>query len=76
MRSVWLGSRNDIIANSAVLLAAASVWLAESQWPDLIVGLAIAALFLHSAYRVIRTATVTLTGQAGASLTPRTRYQS
>lgn len=75
MRSVWLCSRNDIIANSAVLLAAASVWLADSQWPDLIVGLAIAALFLHSAYRVIRTATVTLTGQAGASLTPRTRYR-
>lgn len=52
MRSVWLCSRNDIIANSAVLLAGAGVWLTASQWPDLIVGLGIAALFLRSAAHV------------------------
>ncbi|MBI5938504.1 MAG: cation transporter [Betaproteobacteria bacterium] len=52
MRSVWLCSRNDIIANSAVLIAGAGVWLTASQWPDLIVGLGIAALFLRSAVHV------------------------
>ena len=52
MRSVWLCSRNDIIANSSVLLAGAGVWLTASQWPDLIVGLGIAALFLRSAAHV------------------------
>ena len=52
MRSVWLCSRNDIIANSAVIVAAAGVWLTASQWPDLIVGLGIAALFLRSAVHV------------------------
>jgi cation diffusion facilitator family transporter len=56
MRSVWLCSRNDIIANSAVLGAAAGVWFSHSQWPDIIVGLAIAALFLRSSSGVIREA--------------------
>jgi cation diffusion facilitator family transporter len=52
MRSVWLCSRNDIIANGAVIVASAGVWLTASQWPDLVVGLGIAALFLRSAFHV------------------------
>jgi cation diffusion facilitator family transporter len=53
MRSVWLCSRNDIIANVSVLGAAAGVWLTASQWPDLFVGLGIALLFLRSAGHVV-----------------------
>jgi Co/Zn/Cd efflux system component len=53
MHSVWLCSRNDIIANTSVLLAAAGVWLLSSGWPDIAVGLGIAALFLRSAFHVI-----------------------
>ena len=56
MRSVWLCSRNDVIANVAVLLAAAGVGLTGSPWPDIIVGLAIAGLFATSAVDVIRSA--------------------
>ncbi len=52
MRSVWLCSRNDLYANSAVLLAALAVWQTASPWPDLIVGAGICALFLHSAWAV------------------------
>jgi Co/Zn/Cd efflux system component len=54
MSSVWLCSRNDIIANVSVLFAAAGVWLTHSGWPDIIVGLAIAVLFLRSAFFVLR----------------------
>jgi Co/Zn/Cd efflux system component len=54
MRSTWLCSRNDMIANCGVLLASAGVALTRTSWPDLIVGLAIASLFLHSAISVIR----------------------
>jgi Co/Zn/Cd efflux system component len=54
MSSVWLCSRNDIIANVSVLLAALGVWLAHSAWPDILVGLALAALFLRSALHVLR----------------------
>lgn len=56
MHSVWLCSRNDIIANVAVLFAAFGVWLSDSQWPDLLVGLGIAILFLRSALHVYRDA--------------------
>jgi cation diffusion facilitator family transporter len=56
MRSTWLCSRNDLVANSSVIVAAALVALTSSLWPDLIVGLAIAALFLHSAVQVLREA--------------------
>lgn len=52
MRSVWLCSRNDLYANSAVLLAAVAVGLSGSAWPDLLVGAGICALFLHSAWQV------------------------
>ena len=54
MRSTWLCSRNDIIANLSVLLAAAAVKLFNSGWPDIVVGAAIAALFLKSALTVLR----------------------
>lgn len=61
MRSVWLCSRNDIIANISVLFAAAGVWVTHTQWPDLLVGLGIAVLFLRSAYHVFKDAANTYT---------------
>lgn len=54
MRSVWLCSRNDIASNGGVLLAAGLVALLGSRWPDLVVGAAVAALFLHTSLAVIR----------------------
>lgn len=56
MSSVWLCSRNDIIANVSVLFAAVGVWLTHSGWPDIVIGLALAALFLRSALFVLREA--------------------
>jgi Co/Zn/Cd efflux system component len=56
MRSAWLCSRNDVIANIGVLLAAGAVAMTGSGWPDIVVGLAIAAMFGSSAVRVIRDA--------------------
>ena len=53
MSSVWLCSRNDIIANVSVLFAGVGVWLTGSGWPDILVGLGLAALFLRSAVFVL-----------------------
>lgn len=53
MESVWLCSRNDIVANVGVLAAGAGVALTGSMWPDLVVGAIIAVLFLRSALYVI-----------------------
>src|SRR3989338_178946 len=60
MSSIWLCSRNDIIANVSVLFASAGVWLARSGWPDIVVGLSLAALFLRSALYVLRGAVTEL----------------
>ena len=46
-------SRNDVIANSGVLVAAGAVAVTGSFWPDIIVASLIAVLFLRSATRVI-----------------------
>lgn len=54
MRSTWLCSRNDIIANLSVLVAAIGVKFFDTSWPDILVGAAIAALFLRSAVTVLR----------------------
>jgi cation diffusion facilitator family transporter len=54
LRSTWLCSRNDLIANGAVLVAGGLVAWSQSFWPDVIVGIAIAILFLRTAASVIR----------------------
>lgn len=53
-RAVWLFSRNDAIGNGAVMVAAVLVAWTETPWPDLLVSVAIAALFLHSAWQIVR----------------------
>ncbi|NQV84893.1 MAG: cation transporter [Rhodospirillales bacterium] len=53
MRSVWLCSRNDAIANVAVIGAASGVWVSGAGWPDLAVAAVIAGLALSSGAQVI-----------------------
>ena len=52
-RAIWLFSRNDALANVAVIVAAVFVFWLNSAWPDIIVAAAIAILFLHSALEII-----------------------
>ena len=56
MRSAWICSRNDVLANVGVLAAAGGVFLTGSAWPDVAVGLVIAMMFATSALGVIRDA--------------------
>ena len=67
MRSTWLCSRNDIVANTGVIIAAALVFVTHTPWPDLIVSFVIMAVFLQSAVHVLRQAWTELrrTCQAG-----------
>ena len=53
MTSVWECSRNDVIEGLAVITAALSVWVFDSGWPDVLVAIALLALFLRSATRVL-----------------------
>lgn len=55
-RAIWLFSRNDALGNLAVVVAAVFVAWTASPWPDLIVAFVIAALFLQSAWSIVRDA--------------------
>lgn len=56
MASTFECSRNDVLSNIGVLVAAAAVAAFASPWPDIVIGSAMAALFLRSALRVIAAA--------------------
>jgi len=56
MRSVWLCSRNDVIGNFAVLLAALGVFGTGTGWPDVIVAAIMSGLALQAAWHVVRQA--------------------
>ncbi len=58
MRSAWLCSRNDVLANLGVLLAAVGVAWTNSPWPDLVVGISISGLILKSAIEVMKDAKI------------------
>jgi Co/Zn/Cd efflux system component len=56
MRSAWICTRNDVLGNIAVLLAAAGVFGTGTGWPDVIVAAIMAALALQGAAVVARQA--------------------
>lgn len=70
MRSVWLCSRNDAIANIAVLLAAAGVQGSGSGWPDWAVAALLALLALTSSASVVRHARREMLDSTRASASP------
>lgn len=67
MNSVWACSRNDIVANLSVLVAAGCVWVSKSGWPDVLIGLAMALFILRSALRVLGRARTELGGATASS---------
>src|SRR4051812_36528708 len=62
MRSVWICSRNDVIGNLAVLLAAAGVFGTGTGWPDIIVAATMAALGISGGWQIVRQAAGELGG--------------
>lgn len=56
LSSTFECSRNDVIADTGVLLAAGGVYATGAAWPDILVGAVIAILFFRSAIRVLRQA--------------------
>lgn len=56
MSSIWECSRNDIVSNISVFVAAGAVWLTDSGWPDILVALGLVWFLMRSAVRVISSA--------------------
>ena len=55
-RSVWICSRNDAIANIAVVMAALGVFGTGTAWPDLTVAAIMATLGISGGVKIIRLA--------------------
>ncbi len=53
MSSVWECSRNDIVSNVSVFVAAGAVWITASALPDLLVALGLVVFLMRSALRVL-----------------------
>jgi Co/Zn/Cd efflux system component len=56
MRSAWVCTRNDVLGNFAVLLAALGVFGTGAGWPDSLVAAVMATLALQGATVVLRQA--------------------
>jgi Co/Zn/Cd efflux system component len=56
MRSAWICTRNDVLGNLAVLLAALGVFRTGTGWPDVLVAAIMASLALQGAFIVIQQA--------------------
>jgi cation diffusion facilitator family transporter len=63
LRATWICSRNDMLGNVGVLVAAALVNWLGALWPDIAIGLLIAAVVVRSAVRIVREARGELRGE-------------
>jgi len=53
MRASWIFSKNDVIANTGVIIGGLLVWLLDSRWPDLVIGSVIALVIFNGARLII-----------------------
>jgi Co/Zn/Cd efflux system component len=56
MRASWIFSKNDVIANSGVILAGALVYMLNSRLPDLVIGTLIVIVILRGGIKIINEA--------------------
>ena len=56
MRASYIFSKNDVIANLGVIIAGVLVWLTDSRYPDLVIGLIIALVVLRGGMHILREA--------------------
>jgi Co/Zn/Cd efflux system component len=67
MRSAWICTRNDVLGNLAVLLAALGVFGTGTGWPDIVVAAIMAVLALQGSVTVVRHALAELKQPAAAT---------
>jgi Co/Zn/Cd efflux system component len=74
MRSVWICSRNDAIANLAVIAAAGGVFGTDTGWPDLIVAAIMASLGISGGWQILRQARGELRSVTGPDIDQGARH--
>ncbi|MCP4374265.1 MAG: cation transporter [Deltaproteobacteria bacterium] len=54
MRASWIFSKNDVIANLGIIFGSALVYLLDSRYPDLIIGMAISIIVIRSGMQILK----------------------
>lgn len=66
MRASWIFTASDVQANVGVMLAGLLVRRTGSRWPDLVIGLAVCAVVLEGAIRILRESRASLAIRPGS----------
>ncbi len=56
LQASWIFTTNDVIANAGVMLSGLLVWLLDSHYPDLIVGIVISSIVIRGGVKIVRRA--------------------
>nr|WP_256465868.1 cation transporter [Sulfurovum sp. XGS-02] len=56
MRASWIFSKNDVIANVGIIIGGGFVYLLETRFPDLIVGMIISIIVIRGGIDIIKDA--------------------
>lgn len=56
MRASWIFSKNDVIANFGIIIGGGLVYLLDSRYPDLIIGMAISIIVIRGGMQIIKDA--------------------
>ena len=56
MRASWIFSKNDVIANFGIIFGGGLVYLLDSRYPDLVIGMAISIIVIRGGMQIIRDA--------------------
>lgn len=54
MRASWIFSKNDVIANLGIIVGGVLVYLLDSRFPDLVIGIAISLLVIRGGMHIIK----------------------
>lgn len=54
MRASWIFSKNDVIANLGIIIGGLLVYMLESRYPDLIIGLAISIVVIRGGMQILK----------------------
>lgn len=53
MRASWIFSKNDVIANTGVIIAGFLVYFLNSSWPDLLIGILIVTIIIRGGLTIL-----------------------
>jgi Co/Zn/Cd efflux system component len=56
MRASWIFSKNDVIANLGIIVGGVLVYLLESRYPDLVIGLLISLIVIRGGIHIFQDA--------------------